>query len=490
MYSAVENDTQCVPVCNRWRLKAEYHVERSGNSMPRGRILELKNNYGIIDTDAYKVEHEWIPYRIEKSMLEEKEGKQYIKYTDEVEFSLSQSQGVRDRDIKEATDIRFIGDEWKYQERIIENNAIQNIRKRLSEYNFYYPILDDKEFVDWLEGNNFQPRMLEYLSPGIFTCKEIIKMQAGKHVDLDCIDAKFKIGLLFVIDRIDIEFRKNILSWITGIENAYKTYFNRIRIADDGYDVGAEVISEWVAKKPKIAKLIKRARDKRRYRGSSDEFDYLTDENAVPLLDLMEQLELNELSELITIFCDVYSRKDSIPDILHKMKECIGFISDLCAIRNAAAHGRSILPTFMDPDYNGNWDLEFDNVEGRCSVEKWILYDLLKKKWERMGLGDYSKQIVNTLYGNPLRRAWIELNYIYFYIIREIEKMSFKLFVTEAEWFLSKEEDIRQQMSGVNLCSLRLSDMGNTTLGVTAPPYDEIAQEAFSVWELFEGKYR
>lgn len=170
--------------------------------------------------------------------------------------------------------------------------------------------------------------------------------------------------------------------------------------------------------------------------------------------------------------------------------KCIGFISDLCAIRNAAAHGRSILPIFMDPDYNGNWDLEFDNVEGRCSVEKWILYDLLKKKWERMGLGDYSKQILNTLYGNPLRRAWIELNYIYFYIIREIEKMSFKLFVTEAEWFLSKEEDIRQQMSGVNLCSLRLSDMGNTTLGVTAPPYDEIAQEAFSVWELFEGKYR
>lgn len=23
IYSAVENDTQCVPVCNRWRLKAE-----------------------------------------------------------------------------------------------------------------------------------------------------------------------------------------------------------------------------------------------------------------------------------------------------------------------------------------------------------------------------------------------------------------------------------------------------------------------------------
>ena len=113
----------------------------------------------------------------------------------------------------------------------------------------------------------------------------------------------------------------------------------------------------------------------------------------MPLLDLMEQLELNELSELITFFYDVYSRKDSIPDILHKMKECIGFISDLCAIRNAAAHGRSILPIFMDPDYNGNWDLEFDNVEGRCSVEKWILYDLLKKKW-----GEWDLEITPSKY--------------------------------------------------------------------------------------------
>ena len=91
---------------------------------------------------------------------------------------------------------------------------------------------------------------------------------------------------------------------------------------------------------------------------------------------------------------------------------------------------------------------------------------------------------------HALRRAWIELNYIYFYIIEKIEKMSFELFMTEATWFLSKEEDIRKQIGRVNLCDLRLSDMGNTTLGITAPPYDEIAQEAFSVWELFEGKYR
>lgn len=32
----------------------------------------------------------------------------------------------------------------------------------------------------------------------------------------------------------------------------------------------------------------------------------------------------------------------------------------------------------------------------------------------------------------------------------------------------------------------------STVMGIlyTVPPHDEIAQEAFSVWELFEGKYQ
>ena len=200
----------------------------------------------------------------------------------------------------------------------------------------------------------------------------------------------------------------------------------------------------------------------------------------------MEQLELNELSELITNFYDVYVSKGDVPKILEKMKECIGFISDLCALRNAAAHGRSILPMFMDPDYNGNWDLEFDNIENRTNVEKWLLFNLLKTKWEAMGLGEHSKQIINTLYGNPVRKAWIELNYLYFYIIQKVEERSFELFVNEAQWFLSKEQDLHQQIKNVNLLNLRLSDMGNTTLHISPPPYDEIANEAFSVWELFE----
>ena len=130
--------------------------------------------------------------------------------------------------------------------------------------------------------------------------------------------------------------------------------------------------------------------------------------------------------------------------------------------------------------------LEFDNIENRTNVEKWLLFNLLKTKWEAMGLGEHSKQIINTLYGNPVRKAWIELNYLYFYIIQKVEERSFELFVNEAQWFLSKEQDLHQQIKNVNLLNLRLSDMGNTTLHISPPPYDEIANEAFSVWELFE----
>lgn len=457
--------------------------------MAKGKIIDLKNNYGIITTDAYKAQDEWVPFKIESSMLLQKDGKEYIKYTDEVEFKLSLGQGVRDRDIKEAVEVKFIGEEWKYQERKIENNFSQIVRNRLDEYNFDFPILDDSKFIEWLERKNFQPRMLEYLSPGIFTIKNILMLEEGKNIDFDDSNSKFKIELLLVIDRIDIEFRKNLLSWITSIENCYKTYFNQIDISEDGEKIGTEILIEWSSKKPKIKKLIKRARDKRKYRITSNEFDYLADENAVPLFDFMEQLELNELSELINAFYNNYSKKNNIPSILQKMKECISFISDLCAIRNSAAHGRSIIPAFMDPDYNGNWDLEFDNVDERCNVEKWFLFDVLKDKWVKMGLEDYSKQIINTLYGNPFRRAWIELNFIYHYIIKDIEEMSFKLFKTEATWFLSKDYDIMQQLKSVNLCKLRLSDMGNTTLGVSPPPFDEIAQEAYAVWELFDNNH-
>lgn len=457
-----------------------------GRSMARGYVVKIKNNYGILTTDAYKAEDEWIPFSIEKNMLVEKDGKEYIKYTYEVEFELTNSQGMRNKDIKEASVVKFVGKEWKYRERNIENNFYNVVRNRLDEYAFYYPNLSDEEFANWLEINDFQPRMLEYLSQGVFTPKKILLLKFQGDVSFEKKEERFSIQLLFAIDRIDIEFRKYILEWIVGVESSYKSYLAKLSISKEGKDISEKVLSKWMQKKPKINKLIKRARDKRKYRPISEEFDYLKNDCAVPLLDFMEQLELNELTELINLFYDEYSCLNEIPENLKKMKEYATFIGDLCTLRNAAAHGRAIIPDFMDPDYNGNWDFEFDNIEARSNVESWKLYELLKIRWEKLNLGYYSKQIINTLYGNPLRRAWSELNYIYFYIVKNIERKCFEVFENTAMWFLSKDIEWGNQIKKVKIFNLRLSDIGNTTMGVSPTPYDEIAQEAYAIWEIFE----
>ena len=44
------------------------------------------------------------------------------------------------------------------------------------------------------------------------------------------------------------------------------------------------------------------------------------------------------------------------------------------------------LPTFMDPDYNGNWDLEFDNVSFKLFVtetaqEAFSVWELFEGKY-------------------------------------------------------------------------------------------------------------
>lgn len=451
--------------------------------MPKGIIVNLLNNYGYISTDDYKHDNELIPFRVSNEMLEEIDGKVYIKYTVDVEFTLKNQQGVRDRDIREAINIRFIGNEWKYQDRTIEKNNFKIIKNRLFEYNFYYPEIEDTEFADWLKCNNFQPRLLEYLVPGVFIPKKIIlyklKERGLDFIDIEKQENKFNIRLLFLLDRIDIEFRKNILSWVTGIENAYKTYFNMLSIFEESNNLADDVIQKWANNKPNVSKIIKRARNKRLFRVSSEEFDYVSNEMSVPLFDFMEQLELIELTELISYFYNICSSNKHMHKVLEKMKECVSFIRDLCALRNASAHGRSIIPLFMDPDYNGNWDLEFDNIDNRSNVESWILYDLLKNKWEKIGFNEYSKHILNTLYGNPVRRAWIELNYLYFYIVKEIEEESFNIFYHEARMFLEPGND------SVDILNLTLSNIGDTTPSFFASPYEEIASEAFSVWEIF-----
>jgi hypothetical protein len=332
------------------------------------------------------------------------------------------------------------------------HNQLQIIRNCFDQYGIDYPALTDDEFADWLEKNDFYPRMLDYLSPGVFTPKALREAKRKEHgVDEGILHTKFQVKHLFVIDRIDLEFRKYIISWITCLENAYKTYFCRIQISGDGENVGEKIVPE----------------------------------DALSWHDFLEQLDLSELTELVSAFYDAYKEKGNVPDILQKMKNGVNFISDFGVLRYAAAHGRPILPAFMDPNYHANRDGKFDHAGKRGKAEDWLLCDLLKQRWLKMNVSaEDAAQIVNAIYENPLRRAWVELNYIYYDIVRYVEPFSFKLFQVETERFLDEGGNGEYNYYAMLFGSLRLSDMGNTTLGASPTPYNEIAQEAHAVWEM------
>lgn len=446
--------------------------------MAEGIIVKLNENYGIIATDAYGEKNEWIPFGVTNEMIIEKEGIEYIHYTDEVKFELERKQGIRGRDVKYAQIVDFIGQSYIDKPRNILSSKYQIIRNRMDKYNFYYPNCDDIQFATWLKDEGIVPRMLDYLTEGVFSQSEFLKRNNKEWAESK--EAKFNVQMLYVMDKVDEEYRKYIMSWILGIENAYKSFLAELIETENSLN---NVIAGWSSRKPKINKLVERARNKRLYRIESDEFDYIKSKSA-PIWDIMEQLELTEIPELISIVIDAYN-KEKCPGYLSEMHEYVGFINDLASLRNAAAHGRPIIPLFMDPDCNANWDLEFDNIDKRSKVSEWKLFPVLARKWINQGMGDCAKEIINTIYGNPFRRAWMELNFIYCEIVRKVNLRTFKLFQAQALWFLSKDYDWEKQLKNVNLLSLRLSDMGNTTLGVSPPPCDEIAQEAFAVWEAF-----
>ena len=96
--------------------------------------------------------------------------------------------------------------------------------------------------------------------------------------------------------------------------------------------------------------------------------------------------------------------------------------------------------------------------------------------------------VIQTIYGNSYRKAWVTLNYLYSQLISVLDEDIFNKFRHEAEYFLNYPTSIEEhykELGNVNILQLKLSDMGMTTLepatGVPAP-YKEIAQEAWSVW--------
>lgn len=460
-----------------------------------GVVFELFNNYGSINSDSFKQGEETIPFEITSDMIVKKDGSEFIRYTHEVMFDLRRTDNVRDKQIKEAVNVEFTGSEWLYQKRIPKKSYEENVATLFEKYCFSNPYSENLPGLrSYLKEIGFRPRMLEYLmAQGIFLTRNYYKM-------LCCMpesvlnDFRFDPKLLVAIDKIDQRFSSLVVKWVVALELAYKDSISLILSkADSG--ISHELCDYWQTKNDKGKKQFIRARAKRRFRQYSELFDYVSQPEQVPIEDLMEQLDLSELLEFLKKVEEIGARHNLSSSDLDTMCVSAPMISDLSVLRNAAAHGRSLIIGLMDPDFNANWDLTIDNPESRGKVEDWELYTLMHDFWSAKYSGEDEKtinRIIATVFGNPYRRSWSELHYLYHSVVRLIDSEKYKQFSIKSAAFLDydEKESSLENLSNVDLTSLSLPDMGPTTSwpipGAPAPPYREIANEAIFVRQALD----
>ena len=72
-----------------------------------GEIIDIFRNYGFIRTDSFGQDMEEIPFEITKDMIQYKDGKEFIEYSVNVNFELKKGVFLRDRNIREAINLKF-----------------------------------------------------------------------------------------------------------------------------------------------------------------------------------------------------------------------------------------------------------------------------------------------------------------------------------------------------------------------------------------------
>ena len=393
-----------------------------------GEIFELYNNYGSINSDSFKQGEETIPFEITRDMIVEKDGAELIRYTREVTFDLHRSDNVRDKQIREAVNVEFTGSEWLFKKRTPKKSYEETVAALFEKYCFANPCPD-----------NF-PALRRYLN--------------------------------------EIGFRPRMLEYLMA---------QGIFLTRDHYKVLCNMPDSMLNDlrfDPRLLIAI-----------DSELFDYVSLSEQVPIEDLMEQLDLSELPEFLKKLQEIATQHNlSSPD-LDAIYASVSMITDLSVLRNAAAHGKSLIIGLMDPDFNANWDLTIDNPKSRGKVEDWELYALMYDFWGKRSLDEDREtinRIIATIFGNPYRRSWSELHYLYHTVIRLIDPEKWRQFSIESDAFLdyNEKEGSLENLSNVDLTSLNLPDMGPTTSwplpGTPAPPYREIANEAMFVKEALD----
>ncbi len=345
---------------------------------------------------------------------------------------------------------------------------------------------DNNILYEYLKHEGFHPYMLEYLVDGLFINSKILSLTVPKEKQ-----KQLYVSNIVQVDKIDKKFREKILNWILEIENSYKLLLSRISTNEVGGSIIAQkVVQDWAnSNDPIKVSQYKRAKSRYKYLSSSDNFDYVQNDD-IPLDDLMDQLDLSSLPDLLTRF-DEHS-KESIGENGERVKTLfpwirdivlhIGLLRDLRVLRNAAANGRPVIPAMVNPDFNPNWDMEFTNPLGRTKIEKWEVFEAFEQfHLEQLIPREIAVQMMQTIYENPYRKTWFELNFIYHRFICMFDVKRYNDFCIESDYFLDysyrkvKKGHINERINPI------LVDMGDLTmfnLSNITPAYRTISNES------------
>lgn len=473
-------------------------------------MTKINNNYGEI---TYKIKKQSfiIPFEVTKEMLKKVNGKDYICYSKDVSFQIEKKNDFRNRSTSVAINLNFCTDDFSvpiYVEREIDtDNFWKKIRTKFDDYfvrlpnredqlnyleNNTDPIVkfqieqqkmmfdatrgriqnmytdDDVLLREYLKYNGFQTRMEGYFISSIFINKDL-----ASSYEIDATDIKLTVEMIVQLDSIDILFREKILGWILGIEDAYKSWISRklkdpIQVESNSEE---ELIKNWKTKNKQGEKEVERAIERGIFRESKDGFDYIN--KTVPIEDLFEELDFSELSELLSQFEKIDKATIDNLDELIKSKK---LLDNIRKIRNLAAHGKTFIPDLMDPDYNANFLLDFSKKSS--SFKKWMLYSGFKNNFiKQLFSEEISERMVQVVYGNPYRRGWVELNYLYHRFIQKIDPQRFQRYAEEFDALFSKFST-RESLYGLEEISniQRIEDINS--------PYNVIYNEALMAKSL------
>lgn len=120
-------------------------------------IVQLHRNYGYLSTDSFGQKNELLSFSITESMIKDGNGEELIEYSKEVSFEISKGVRLREREVREAINLKFDVHKLITQSRVKSKPYLSQVREKFKSFNINLPDFEDfrKEMTDTEEMRSY-----------------------------------------------------------------------------------------------------------------------------------------------------------------------------------------------------------------------------------------------------------------------------------------------------------------------------------------------